>query len=192
LRRYATNQPGLPDVLKTYWAWFDAMTEAEQLQHIGPVMNKLRAFTMRTATRLMLGQSTGVDLADVMRRRQLLVVSLAKGRVGTETALLTGRGRDDPSHSCGRRRGAEQRGELAAGSAGAVRNSHASPRGIDYQNGQTEHGSGVRLVVVRRPSSTCRVRTRLCAERRSGETCPSLSGATVNSPVPHCCPGTPQ
>jgi hypothetical protein len=53
-------------------------------------MNKLRAFTMRTATRLMLGQSSGVDLGEVMRRRQVLLVSLAKGRLGTETATLMG------------------------------------------------------------------------------------------------------
>lgn len=90
LRRYATSHERLPETLKTYWAWFDAMGEAEQLQHIGPVMNKLRAFTMRTATRLMLGQSSGLDLTEVMRERQILLVSLAKGRIGTETATLAG------------------------------------------------------------------------------------------------------
>ena len=90
LRRYATNHERLPEGLKTYWAWFEAMGEAEQLQHIGPVMNKLRAFTMRTATRLMLGQSGGLDLAEVMRRRDIVLVSLAKGRIGAETATLAG------------------------------------------------------------------------------------------------------
>jgi hypothetical protein len=90
LRRYVVSQPGLPEVLKSYWGGFEAMTSAEQMQHIGPLMNKLRAITMRTATRLMLGQSTGIDLADVMRRRQVLLVSLAKGRIGTETAQLAG------------------------------------------------------------------------------------------------------
>jgi Type IV secretion-system coupling protein DNA-binding domain len=90
LRRYATSQPTLPEALKTYWAWFDGMGESEQLQHVGPVMNKLRSFTMRTATRLMLGQSSGLDLADIMRRRGVLLVSLAKGRIGTETATLAG------------------------------------------------------------------------------------------------------
>lgn len=90
LRRYVTSQPMLPEQLKTYWAWFDAMGEAEQLQHIGPVMNKLRSFTMRTATRLMLGQSGGLDLAEAMRRRSVVLVSLAKGRIGTETATLAG------------------------------------------------------------------------------------------------------
>jgi hypothetical protein len=90
LRRYAVNSSGLPKALKTYWSGFDALSEAEQQQHTAPVMNKLRAFTMRTAIRLMLGQSNGIDLGEVMRRRQVLLVSLAKGRLGTETAMLTG------------------------------------------------------------------------------------------------------
>lgn len=90
LRRYVTSKPELPDVLKTYWARFDDISETEQLKHIGPVLNKLRAFTMRTATRLMLGQSTGIDFGELMRRRLVLLVSLAKGRIGEETATLTG------------------------------------------------------------------------------------------------------
>ncbi len=90
LRRYAMSRAELPEALKTYWAGFDAMSEAEQTQHSGPLMNKLRAFTMRTATRLMLGQSSGLDLAEVIRERRVLLVSLAKGRIGTETATLAG------------------------------------------------------------------------------------------------------
>jgi hypothetical protein len=90
LRRYVIGQPGLPDTLKAYWTQFDELGEAEQHKHIGPVLNKLRAFTMRTSTRLMLGQSTGIDFGELMRRRLVLLVSLAKGRIGTETATLTG------------------------------------------------------------------------------------------------------
>lgn len=90
LRRYAVAQAGLPEVLKSYWAGFNNLSDAEQVQHISPLMNKLRAFTMRTATRLMLGQSSGIDLDSVMQRQQVLLVSLAKGKLGTETALLTG------------------------------------------------------------------------------------------------------
>jgi hypothetical protein len=90
LRRYAVHLAALPEALKTYWAGFDALSEAEQLQHTAPVMNKLRAFTMRTATRLMLGQSNGVDLDEVIRKRHVLLVSLAKGKLGPETATLAG------------------------------------------------------------------------------------------------------
>jgi type IV secretory pathway TraG/TraD family ATPase VirD4 len=90
LRRYVMKQPGLPELLKSYWAGFDGMSDAERSQHAGPVLNKLRAFTMRTATRLMLGQSVGIDLTRVMAERRILLVSLAKGRVGEETANLAG------------------------------------------------------------------------------------------------------
>ena len=90
LRQYVIGQQGLPNVLKTYWGRFDDIGEAEQLKHIGPVLNKLQAFTMRTATRLMLGQSTGMDFGEVMQRRLILLVSLAKGRIGSETATLAG------------------------------------------------------------------------------------------------------
>jgi hypothetical protein len=90
LRRYVTASPRLPELLRTYWAGFDAMSGAEQTQHAGPLMNKLRAFTMRTSTRLMLGQSGGIDLAEVIRERRVLLVSLAKGRIGSETATLSG------------------------------------------------------------------------------------------------------
>lgn len=90
LRNYVIHQAGLPEMLKRYWASFDAMSEAERNQHAGPVLNKLRAFTMRTATRLMLGQSSGIDLTQVMRERRILLVSLAKGRIGEETSSLIG------------------------------------------------------------------------------------------------------
>ncbi|WP_457028729.1 type IV secretory system conjugative DNA transfer family protein [Kitasatospora sp. P5_F3] len=90
LRRYAAAHPGLPQVLRDYWRWFDGMSEGERLQHIGPVNNKLRAFTMRTPTRLMLGQSQGLDLAAAIRQRKIVLVSLAKGKLGTETSQLVG------------------------------------------------------------------------------------------------------
>jgi hypothetical protein len=90
LRRYVMNRPELPGMLKSYWAWFNGLGEAEQSQHAGPVLNKVRAFTMRTAIRLMLGQSSGVDLAAVMRERRVLLVSLAKGRLGPESSILAG------------------------------------------------------------------------------------------------------
>ena len=38
----------------------------------------------------MLGQSTGIDVADVFTKRRILLVSLNKGVVGSETAQLLG------------------------------------------------------------------------------------------------------
>jgi len=54
------------------------------------VLNKLSAFTTRSALRLMLGQSTGIDLSGVINNEQVLLVNLAKGRLGPETASLIG------------------------------------------------------------------------------------------------------
>ena len=53
-------------------------------------LNKLRALTTRTSLRLMLGQSTGIDVADVFTKRRILLASLNKGVVGSETAQLLG------------------------------------------------------------------------------------------------------
>lgn len=57
---------------------------------VGPVLNKLRQFTTRTALRLSLGQARGLDLAAVLRRRRILLVTLARGVIGAEAAYLLG------------------------------------------------------------------------------------------------------
>ena len=90
LRRYVTAHAGLPQHLRLYWQQFDAMSEEARLQAIGPVLNKLRAFSMRTPVRLLLGQSRGVRIDYRFCRRGILLVSLAKGALGSETANLLG------------------------------------------------------------------------------------------------------
>jgi hypothetical protein len=59
-------------------------------QYIGPVLNKVEAFTHRIPIRLMLGQSHGVNLEDIFRERKVVLVNLAKGELGTETGNLLG------------------------------------------------------------------------------------------------------
>jgi hypothetical protein len=66
------------------------MSKGERTQVIGPSLNKLRALTTRSSLRLMLGQSNGIDIADVFTKRRILLVSLNKGVVGSETAQLLG------------------------------------------------------------------------------------------------------
>ncbi|RFS81766.1 type IV secretory system conjugative DNA transfer family protein [Actinomadura spongiicola] len=78
-----------PAVLQ-FWSVYDRMSEAEQLQVIGPTLNKIRAFTVRAPLRLMLGQSTGVDLGSVFRDGKILLVPLSKGSIGPEAAQLLG------------------------------------------------------------------------------------------------------
>jgi energy-coupling factor transporter ATP-binding protein EcfA2 len=89
-RRFVTAQPGVPESVRSFWIAYDAMSAGERRQIIGPSLNKLRALTTRTSLRLMLGQSKGLDVADVFTKRRILLASLNKGIVGTETAQLVG------------------------------------------------------------------------------------------------------
>lgn len=89
-RRYVTGQRGIPDVVRPFWHTYEQMSDGERANVIGPSLNKLRALTTRSALRLLLGQSSGVDIADVFRKRRILLVRLSKGLVGSETASLLG------------------------------------------------------------------------------------------------------
>lgn len=89
-RRFVTAQAGVPDSVRSFWSAYENMSEGERAQVIGPSLNKLRTLTTRTSLRLMLGQSKGIDLADVFRHRRVVLVPLSKGTVGTETAHLLG------------------------------------------------------------------------------------------------------
>jgi hypothetical protein len=90
-RRYVVSRPGLPDSLKAYWQRYDALSDGARDQAIAPLLNKLEAFTSRTAIRLMLGQSTGgLDFSEVFTRRKVVLISLAQGSLGEETAALLG------------------------------------------------------------------------------------------------------
>lgn len=80
----------LPDRLRDFWQRFDAMSDGEQAQAVSPVLNKVDAFVQRVPASLMLGQSRGIDLRSVFTQRKLLLVSLAKGALGSETSNLLG------------------------------------------------------------------------------------------------------
>jgi AAA-like domain/TraM recognition site of TraD and TraG len=88
--RQALGKQSIPDQLRPFWSWYHGLKPADQVSVTGPVLNKLRAFTDRTAIRLMIGQATGLDLSSVLDDGKVLLVSLAKGRLGEETAALTG------------------------------------------------------------------------------------------------------
>lgn len=89
-RRFVTNQATVPEVVRPFWNSYDRMSAGERAATISPSLNKLRALTTRTSLRLMLGQSTGLDVGDVFTKRRILLVSLNKGVVGAETAALLG------------------------------------------------------------------------------------------------------
>ena len=89
-RRWVNSQPTVPSTVRQFWAWYESLTERERTAVIGPSLNKLRQLTTRTALRLILGQSKGIDLGAVFRERKVLLVALSKGTVGTDTAQLIG------------------------------------------------------------------------------------------------------
>lgn len=76
--------------LRSFWHWYEALSLAERGQVTGPVLNKLRAFVLKTPLRLLLGQSAGLDLQQVFTQRKILLVPLSKGTLGAETAQLLG------------------------------------------------------------------------------------------------------
>jgi hypothetical protein len=91
-RRKALAQVNDPLVLAPFWAGFDAKSEAEQGQIVGPVLNKLRVLTARTNVRHLLGQATPkFSLDELFQGEQRLVfVNLNRGTLGAETAAILG------------------------------------------------------------------------------------------------------
>lgn len=89
-RHFVTEQPTVPASLRQFWAWFENISDAEQGRVVGPVLNKLRQFTTRTALRLTLGQTKGLDIPALIRRRKILLVTLSRGVIGAEAAYLLG------------------------------------------------------------------------------------------------------
>jgi Type IV secretion-system coupling protein DNA-binding domain/Type IV secretory system Conjugative DNA transfer len=89
-RQFITTQAAVPAAVHSFWASYEAMSPREMHVVIGPLLNKLRALTTRTSLRLLLGQSDGLDMQDVLSHRRILLVPLNKGLVGGETAALLG------------------------------------------------------------------------------------------------------
>jgi hypothetical protein len=80
-----------PVGLEPFWKEFRALSEAEQLNRVGPVLARLRSILLRPAARDILGQSKStVDLSQILDHGGVLLVNLAKGVLGEETARLLG------------------------------------------------------------------------------------------------------
>ncbi len=90
-RRRLTQGIDDPLGLGSFWSWYESVSEAERQAATAPVMNKLRAFLMRPAMRRVVGQAEPhFELLQVFTERKILLVSLAKGLLGPETAQLFG------------------------------------------------------------------------------------------------------
>lgn len=80
-----------PVGLESFWGWYEALSDAERQTVVGPVLNKVRAFTMRPTVRSIIGQSKPtLDLGDVLSSGKVLLCSLASGLLGEEAASLLG------------------------------------------------------------------------------------------------------
>jgi hypothetical protein len=75
------------------WAWFDALSTAEQATVVAPSLNKLGALLGRRRIRALVGQATPTfDFTQVFApgERRIVLVNLAKGVIGPEAARLIG------------------------------------------------------------------------------------------------------
>ncbi|OHV61393.1 type IV secretion system DNA-binding domain-containing protein [Pseudofrankia sp. BMG5.36] len=88
-RRFVLAQSSVPASVRSFWREYEQRSDAERVQIIGPSLNKLRALSTRTSLRLALGQSEGFDVAEAFHGKAVLV-NLAKGSLGTDTAQLAG------------------------------------------------------------------------------------------------------
>ena len=74
-----------------FWAAYEALSEAQRQQWVGPVLTRLQPFLIRPHLRATLGQATpSFDLGEVFTRRRIVLVSLNKGVLGAESARLLG------------------------------------------------------------------------------------------------------
>ena len=88
--------------LGAFWAWYEALSEAERRQAIAPLMNKLRPILLRPQLRAVFGQRSPTfawhqlfapDDADNAQEPEprIVLVSLAKARWGKRRASCWGR-----------------------------------------------------------------------------------------------------
>jgi hypothetical protein len=83
---------GLRDpVLAASWQEWNGWSPKERLERAGPVLTRLRTILLRPEARNILGQSKStIRLDEILDEGGILLVSLAKGVIGEETARLLG------------------------------------------------------------------------------------------------------
>lgn len=75
--------------LRLFWEQFDNKPEARRQEDISPLMNKLRAFLLRSAIRTIVGQKEPrVDLSELIESGGIVLVWIPKGLIGEDTSRL--------------------------------------------------------------------------------------------------------
>jgi energy-coupling factor transporter ATP-binding protein EcfA2 len=88
VRRVASADPV---ALGPFWAWYDALSNAERATVIAPIMNKLRPFLLNPGLRAMVGQRRPrITVSQILTQNKVLLVPLRKQVIGAEAARLTG------------------------------------------------------------------------------------------------------
>lgn len=92
-RKFILKQVNDP-ILYKFWAdEFAQMSENNRLatEAVSPIQNKVGRFISSAVTRNIVGQvKSTIDLREIMDNRKILLVNLAQGRLGEETASLLG------------------------------------------------------------------------------------------------------
>ncbi|MGE5335859.1 MAG: type IV secretory system conjugative DNA transfer family protein [Nitrososphaerota archaeon] len=77
--------------LAATWAWFEGQSEAARAEMIGPLANKLAAFTLRRKLRAVVGQGqSALDFDAILRERKIALIALQKALIGEDAAKLLG------------------------------------------------------------------------------------------------------
>lgn len=90
-RKKIISQIKDPIGLEPFWRHYEEMRDSERRTEIAPVLNKIRAITMRPGLRNILGQQNPkFSLTELFTKRRIVLVPLNKGVVGAENAKLLG------------------------------------------------------------------------------------------------------
>jgi hypothetical protein len=90
-RRSVLAKVSDPLTLAPWAAWFDSLTDAERLQVVSPIGNKLRVWTARPSIRRILQQPKPLfNLDTIFTKPTILLVNLNAGAVGPEASRLMG------------------------------------------------------------------------------------------------------
>ncbi len=77
--------------LASFWAQYNAMSERQQQQHVGPALSRLRQFLLRPSLRRVLDQSEPrFQLESIFTSGRVLLVPLNTGLLGNDAARLLG------------------------------------------------------------------------------------------------------
>ena len=77
--------------LAATWAWFEGQSEAARAEMIGPLANKLAAFTLRRKLRAVVGQGeSALNFDAILREQKIVLIALRKALIAEDAAALLG------------------------------------------------------------------------------------------------------